>query len=484
MAYCGYVVKVEKIRKHENADRLQIATFFGNDTVVGLDTQMGQMGIYFPVDGQLSAEFCAANDLVRRKDENGNPAGGYLDPDKRNIKAVKLRGEKSDGLFMPITCLASFGPISDLKEGDTIDIFNGVEICKKYIPKRQHRSYSGGGKGSGKAKANFAPTFYEHVDTAQLAYSLGDFRVGDTVELSLKCHGTSARTGYLPLVKRAKPTLWEHIRRRPGKEYTEYGYVTGTRRVVLDDKHEGGFYSDNEFRHQMAKKFEGKLRKGEVAYYEIVGFVNESTPIMASVKNSKIKDKAFSKQYGEETVFSYGCDPCGGWEPSINMTEVHNEPIVETAPRCEVYVYRMTMTNEDGDVVEMSPDQVRYRCEQMGVKTVPVFERFIIPEYEEVETDEVVENDYGGTDVLTELVAVNPGEYVLRKVEEYFDGPDPIGKTHVREGVVARIVNRPNIAVYKHKNFNFKVLESIIKDEREFPDMEEEQELLEENGVE
>ena len=88
MAYCGYVVKVEKIRKHENADRLQIATFFGNDTVVGLDTQVGQMGIYFPVDGQLSAEFCAANDLVRRKDENGNPCGGYLDPDKRILRQL------------------------------------------------------------------------------------------------------------------------------------------------------------------------------------------------------------------------------------------------------------------------------------------------------------------------------------------------------------------------------------------------------------
>ena len=470
MAYCGYVVKVEKIRKHENADRLQIATFFGNDTVVSLDTQIGQMGIYFPVDGQLSAEFCAANDLVRRKDENGNQCGGYLDPDKRNIKAVKLRGEKSDGLFLPITCLASFGPISGLKVGDTIDIFNGVEICKKYIPKRQHRSYSGGGKGSGKAKANFAPTFYEHVDTAQLAYSLGDFRVGDTVELSLKVHGTSARTGYLPLVKRAKPTLWERIRRRPGKEYTEYGYVTGTRRVVLDDKHDGGFYDDNTFRREMAKKFEGKLHKGEVVYYEIVGFVNESTPIMASVKNSKIKDKEFTKQYGEETVFSYGCDPNGGWEWGEGIAP-NDWPI---APKCEVYVYRMTMVNEDGDVVEMSPDQVRYRCEQMDVKTVPVFERFIIPEKQVIYDD----------GHFAETESVNPGEYVLRKVEEYFDGPDPIGKTHIREGVVARIVNRPNIAVYKHKNFNFKVLESIIKDEREFPDMEEEQELLEENGVE
>lgn len=488
MAYCGYVVKVEKIRKHENADRLQIATFFGNDTVVGLDTQVGQLGVYFPVDGQLSSEFCAANDLVRRKDENGNPCGGYMDPDKRNVKAVKLRGEKSDGLFLPITCLASFGPISDLKPGDTIDIFNGVEICKKYIPKRKSSGHWHGSSGKKKAKANFAPTFYEHIDTSQLAYSLGDFRVGDVVELSLKMHGTSARTGYLPLIKQKKQTLWQKITHKSPHTYTEYDYVTGTRRVVLDDKHDGGFYSDNEFRHQMAKKFEGKLHKGEVVYYEIVGFVNENTPIMASVKNSKIKDKAFSKQYGEETVFSYGCDPKGEWLPQ--MGELYNVEKNEygemTAdfdwqpPRCEVYVYRMTSVNEDGDVVELSPDQVRYRCEQMGVKTVPVFERFIIPEY--TEEHSIAFAQYGGEDwVAVERIPVNPGEYVLRKVEEYFDGPDPIGKTHIREGVVARIVNRPNIAVYKHKNFQFKVLEGIIKDEALEPDMEEAQEDI---GVE
>ena len=73
-------------------------------------------------------------------------------------------------------------------------------------------------------------------------------------------------------------------------------------------------------------------------------------------------------------------------------------------------------------------------------------------------------------------ISVNPGEYVLRKVEEYFDGPDPIGKTHIREGVVARIVNRSDFAVYKHKNFYFKVLEGIAKDEADAPDMEEAQE--------
>ena len=74
---------------------------------------------------------------------------------------------------------------------------------------------------------------------------------------------------------------------------------------------------------------------------------------------------------------------------------------------------------------------------------------------------------------------MTPGEYVLRKVEQYFDGPDPIGKTHVLEGVVARIVNRPTIAVYKHKNFSFKVLEGIAKDIATAPDMEEAQDVME-----
>lgn len=453
--HCGYVVKIDKLEFHPQADRLQIATIFGNSVIVGLDTYIGQMGIYFPVDLQLSEDYCRVNDLVRRKDENGNAAGGYLDPGKRNIRAMKLRGEKSDGLFMPITSLAEFCNTSELCEGDTIDVINGVEICCKYIPAR-HNAVHHHGSGQKKIKKNFAPTFYEHVDTEQLAYHLLDFHHGDTIELTLKMHGTSGRTGYLPLVKQ-KPQNWlQKLLRRPVQEYKEYGYVTGTRRVVLQPEIEnGGYYSDNEFRRQMAYKFEGKLRKGEVVYYEIVGFVNKDTPIMGSVANSKVSDRTFTKQYGKTTVYSYGCDPEGGFEEEPIVSQDGTRLI--TAPRCEVYVYRMTMVNEDGDVIEYSPDQMRYRCKQMGVKTVPVFERFIIP------VDEV-----------------NPGEYVLHKVEQYYDGPDPIGKTHVREGVVARIVNHGNaFRVYKHKNFSFKCLESIVKDAAAEPDMEEAQEVIE-----
>lgn len=479
MAYSGYITRLKNVRKHPNADRLKLAECFGNQVIVSTDYTEGQLGVYFPSDGQLCQEFCEANNLLRKKDENGNNIGGYMD-EKRRVTAVKLRGEKSDGLFLPLTSLANFTTISELREGDTITTLNGVEICKKYIPKRKTGSNYGSAKG-GRAKANFAPTFAEHIDTEQLAYHLGDFRAGDVVELSLKMHGTSGRTGYLPLVKQKKRTLWQKIMRKPAHTYMEYGYVTGTRRVVLDDTHDGGFYDDNTFRREMAKKFEGKLHKGETVYYEIVGFVNESTPIMSSVKNSKIKDKEFSKQYGEETVFSYGCDPNGGWEEEHYYAPPDVLDFDKTiAPKCEVYVYRMTMSNDEGDAIDYSPVQMRLRCEQMGVKCVPVFETFMIPEYESITYQMYSDPDFkervAGTRECREYIS--PGEYVMRKVEEYFDGPDPIGKTHVREGVVARIVNRVGFAAYKHKNFSFKVLEGIIKDEADAPDMEEAQDEM------
>lgn len=101
--------------------------------------------MYFPTDGKLGLEFAQKNDLLRRKDENGAPAGGYLDPEKRNIKALKLRGEKSDGLFLPLSCLASFTDIKKLQEGDTISVLNGITICEKYVPAVKRASGSGGG---------------------------------------------------------------------------------------------------------------------------------------------------------------------------------------------------------------------------------------------------------------------------------------------------------------------------------------------------
>ena len=485
MSYSGFIVVVDKLRPHPNADKLNIATFFGNDVCVGKDIYLGEFGVYFPCDGQLSEEFCRENNLVRKKDENGNNIGGYMDPEKRNVTAIRLRGEKSDGLYCSLSCLTYTGVnMDDLEIGEPVTIINGHEICKKYIPIRQARNGSASsGNRTRKHKVPVAPLFAEHADTEQLAYNLGAFKPGDEIEITLKMHGTSQRTGYLPTLTgysdswfcNLRNKIWFYFNKLTHKNdlYTtldsfkhdgdpryEMNYVTGTRRTVLDN-YSGGFYGDNVFREKHAKKFEGKLQKGETVYYEVVGFTNTGAPIMASANNSKMNDKEFIKQYGKETVFSYGCSPT--CEPDIEAQEDKNGYLPHL-PQSDIYVYRMTMTNEDGYTVEYTPDFMRYRCEQMGVKTVPVFYKGIIPE--EIEDEDLIEAG----------LVYKTGELVKMIAEQFYDGPDPIGKTHIREGVVVRIVNRPKFCAFKHKNFAFKVLEGLIKAEAKAPDMEESQE--------
>lgn len=457
MAYCGYITRIKNVRPHSNADRLLCGECFGNNVIVSLDYKENQLGVYFPVDGKLSEDFANKHNLVRKKDENGNNVGGYLDPEKRNIKALKLRGEQSDGLFMPIESLADYVDITTLNEGDTITTLNGILICEKYIPKTNRRgNYSVNGKSNKKKKTITYPYFDEHIDTAQLAYNMNAFKAGDLIEITLKMHGTSQRTAYT-LVQKEKIYPWviDKIRRlfRLKPEVIEsYDYISGTRRCTLEN-FDGGYYGDNAFRKQHHDKFVGKLHKGEEIFYEVVGFTDSGTPIMPTVSNKKLDDKEFIKKYGSDTVFSYGCEPT----TSIDCDDLQSD----------IYVYRMTMTNPDGEVVEYSYDYMKYRCEQMGVKVVPMLDKFIIPEN--------IENIGFETDDGYEYKTA--GEYVKEIAECYYDGVDPIGKTHWREGVVVRIVNRPKFTAYKHKNFVFKILEGIIKDTAKEADMEEAQEI-------
>lgn len=429
--YSAYITTIKELRKHSNADRLQCATIFGNNVIVDLSYQVGQRVIYFPVDGQLGAEFAAANNLVRKKDENGNNIGGYLDPDKRNITALKLRGEKSDGLILPISVLAPYVDIESLVDGQTVNEINGVEICRKYIPRTNiARSTCGAGKQKDRRKHEDKvsyPFFMEHIDTAQLAYNQSAFKPGDTCYITLKMHGTSARTANTVEVTRKRPKLYHKLFRVKPGEVRRYTCISGTRRTTLRN-YDGGYYGSNAFRQQYHDFFRDRLPKGMCAYYEIVGYIDEQKTIMGRCKNSLVKDKEFSKIYGDETVFSYGCNP----------------------GQSDVYVYRMTMTNEDGFVVEVPWEQVKIECEKMGIKCVPEFDKFLFTSWEDL----------------------------MQRVEAFYDGVDPIGKTHVREGVVVRIDNRSGFTAFKHKNFQFKVLEGIIKDNSDAPDIEEAEELI------
>lgn len=431
--YCAYITTIKDIRKHSNADRLQCCTIFGNNVIVDLSYQNGQRVVYFPVDGQLSKEFAEDNKLVRVKDENGNNSGGYLDPDKRNIKALNLRGEKSDGLVLPIKTLSKYTDISKLNDGDKITVLNGHEICRKYIPRGNHRkSYSSIkiAKNAKELKKEVSyPFFEEHVDTEQLAYNEKAFKSNDTIYITRKLHGSSFRVGNcLEFTTTKRNPILKKLFHLPDKVTSKFKIISGSRRVVLRD-YDGGYYGSNAFRKKYNDFFIDKLPKGMTVYGEIVGWIDENTPIMPKCKNSKVKDKEFSKMYGEETVFTYGC-PKG---------ENH------------AYIYRITMTNDDGVVVELPTEETQKWCERLGCDFVPLLEKFLYTSWEDLN----------------------------KRCEKYLDLPEPLSNgTHVTEGVVVRIDNRSRFTAYKTKSFTFKLLEGIIKENADAPDIEEAQEII------
>lgn len=432
--YCAYVTTLKGLRKHSNADRLQCVEVFGQNVIVDLSYKDGQKVVFFPSDGQLSEEYAKDNNLVRMKDENGNNIGGYMDAEKRNVTAIRLRGEKSEGLVLPIESLSKYVDVTKLKDGDQITVIGGHEICRKYIPKSSRRSNNSRKSSDKKKKDNSIsyPFFEEHKDTAQLAYNMSAFKPGDTVYITRKLHGTSARTMKTIKVTKKNNVFRRFLHMKPKYE-KEVSVVTGSRRVVLKDMNStDGYYSDNTFRKKYHDLLKDKLPEGFEIFYEIVGYVNETTPIMGTVSNSKVKDKELKKKFGDTTVFSYGC------KPGEN----------------EMYVYRMTATTADGTVVEIPWENIKVWCDKLGVKHVPELEKFIYTTPEDLK----------------------------ERVNKYLDGMpvDEIGKTHIAEGVVVRIDNRDSFTAYKDKVFEFKVCEGIIKDNSDAPDMEEAEELLKE----
>ena len=431
--YCGYITTINNIRKHSNADRLQCVEVFGQNVIVDLSYYQGQTVVFFPSDGQLSEEFANDNNLVKKKDENGNNIGGYMDPTKRNITAIRLRGERSEGLILPVESLSKYTDVSKLKAGDQVTVLDGHEICKKYIPQRNHKQNNGerndNQRNKKKPKETISyPYFDEHIDTSQLDYNLHVFKPGDIIYLTRKLHGTSGRTqNAIEVTKKKRNLILKKVFKLNDKEIKRFKMVSGTRRTVLK-KFDGGYYGNDMFRKKWHDFFEGKLPKGMEVFYEIVGWVNDDTPIMGRCNNKLVKDKEFEKMYGKETVFTYGC------ERGEN----------------DMYVYRMTMTNEDGVVIELPTEEVKMWCEKLGCKFVPILDKFLFTTIEDLN----------------------------ERVNKWLDIPDEIDPRHVSEGVVARIDNRSKFTAYKRKGFTFKVLEGIIKDTSDAPDIEEAEDVL------
>ena len=332
--YAAMVIEVPELRKAQNSDRLHILTAQGINVVVS-DEWVGREGtkaILFPSESQLSEMYCRTNNLYRDNVKNINPEeSGYIE-DNRRVRAIKLRGNISNGMAMPIESLEGFGNYSDLKVGDVFDTLNGHELVRKYLPPSVREASKKNGQAKAKKESRVpAEMLPEHVDTQH--YLRNEDKIGPWTEMVItqKLHGTSVRLAHTYVNRKLK--WYEKFAQKVGipVQDKELALVAGSRKVVKDpnNPNQNHFYKQDVWTHAL-ERFSNKIPAGTIIYGEIVGFVpGTEEPIQ--------KGHTYEAERGDY----------------------------------DLYVYRVTSINEFGVQRDFTWDQVRGFCEVYGFNHVP-----------------------------------------------------------------------------------------------------------------
>ena len=337
--YAATIVQINKVVELDGCDNVQAAIIMGNQVIVSKDTKVGDIGLYFPLETQLTNKYLSSNNLYRKTELNIDTSKkGYFEENGR-IRCVKFRGYKSEGLFMPIESLRfTFGNIGAVtinyekyfKLGDTFDSVDGVEICKKYVIRERVSIEQNTPKSKKpKVKRIIDTQFRFHQDTSQLYKNLHKIKLDSIISITYKIHGTSGISSYV-LVN--KPLKWyEKLLRKLGVQIptTMYDYIHSSRKVVKTENNlSTGFYNVDIWglAHNFIKDY---LTKGMTVYYEIAGYLPNGNMIQ--------KDYDYGAEHGKFKIF----------------------------------IYRITQTNVDGKVFEYSAKQVQQWAWANGFLPVP-----------------------------------------------------------------------------------------------------------------
>jgi hypothetical protein len=330
--YCATVVKIKNVVQLDNCDNIQATIIFGNHIIISKDVKVGDIGVYFPAETQLSHEYANYNNLYRHSELNmDDTKKGYLE-DNRRIRTMKLRGNKSMGLFMPLSSLGFAIDMNDLSEGDSFDEIKNIPICNKYVV--PVRNSGGANKKKNKVKKIsklIDGQFRFHDDTAQFGKNAHVFKPDDTMSITYKIHGTSVVISKIMCKK--KLNLFYRFLKFIGINVvdTEYDNVYASRKTIKNDELNPSKqdYYDVDIWGLANNRIKEYLLDGMTVYAEIVGHL----------PNGKYIQKSYD----------YGCD----------KTDFN------------VYVYRITYTNPSGNVFEFSAKQVQDWCTERGLKAVP-----------------------------------------------------------------------------------------------------------------
>jgi len=407
MNNCARIVKINHIEKHPNADNLQIVYLFGTQVITDMSAKQGDLVIYFDSNLQLSADYLKHNNLYRHNKLNFDvKKEGYFD-DNGRVKAIRLRGEFSNGVLMPLKSLDFTGNIydnntyeRDFQEGHEFTHWNNVEICSKYIVPIEIKSQGSNRNKTRKSKIKISPMFIEHWDTAQYMRNKHLIPYNTIVYIEEKIHGTSNRTGNV-LIKKELSFLERLINLIKGMDLftpTFWKIVNGTRRTIQSESSVG--FHDNTMRDELKNKVAPLLYKGEEIYCEIAGY--------------EVSGKQIQKG------FSYNTEP----------------------GQSRFFLYRVSHNNEDGVIIDLSREAVYARAKELDLESPPLLTTF----------------HYTGT------------EYSKKKLDslvlELCQGNSTLDSKTLREGVVIWFMNKfGQWTCLKHKSEAFLLKESKLKDE-------------------
>lgn len=329
--YAAVVVTLKSIVPLPNCDNVVGTSIFGYQAIVSKDHKIGDIGIVFPAETQLSDEFCSVNNLYRHGDLNKDKdQKGYME-DNRRVRAIKFRSvNTSSCLFMPLSALAYTGiDVQTLREGDEFDTLNGKEICRKYVVRRNTSRLT---QDQAKRKFERVDKLHmpEHIDTVQFFKVMDSLDPDARVVVTQKLHGTSIRIGHTIVKRKLKKR--DKLARFFGAKVqeTEHDYVYGSRKVIKDANNpDQVHYYTSDLWTDHGKKLVGMLPENYLVYAELVGWTPDGAEIQKSYTYAVPKGQA------------------------------------------EMYIYRIAIVNSKGHITDLSWSQVKEFCRDNGLKYVP-----------------------------------------------------------------------------------------------------------------
>ena len=355
--YLSKIVKIDSFRKHNDPEvqKLKCCTVDGFNIITGIDSEPG-LYVYFPVLSQINNDFLSYANLYRHKELNKDPEQSGMFGDNGRVKAIKLRGEISEGFILPITVFENYivsvtnQELKYVEEGTEFDAIEheGKEfwVSKKYIAERQYSQSLSSSQTKPRHKVLKRldrireDQFRFHYTTSLIKKCPYVINPNSLIQMSYKIHGTSGISAYVlchqPLTWKQKIAKW-----LTRESFDKYDYIYSSRTVIKNKFYNpqvgSGYYSEDIWA-EADKIVRPCLTKGQTAYYEIVGFLPNGKYIQPG--------------------YDYGCIP-----PKPGETFTHERHF-------KVRIYRVTMTNVDGKVVEYTPLQVQQWCNKVGLTPV------------------------------------------------------------------------------------------------------------------